>query len=534
MEIFIYIGKVSLYWVLLYACYWLMLRKHTFFLWNRWYLLGSLLVAFALPEIIYPASAPELPVIYEVNASAFSVISKAPEKPEAWTWMEILTLIYTAGLFVAATVLARNIAQLVKYLRSGEVIELEDCSVILIDSNQVGSFSFLKWIVINRNDYEYHFDAILRHEMVHTQQRHSVDILLIEIIRTIFWFNPVLLLYKRSLQEIHEYLADAQAPNREYYAQFLVAYALNAPVASLTNHFFKPSQLKNRIQMIYKNRTSKWMLGTYVVAATLIGTSALFVAGCENQVSKENNAVQTDPQTADNARIFSEVEVQPEFPGGNAEMFKFLGRNIKYPRKASDANTQGKVFVSFVVTSSGEIEDVEVPKGIGNGCDEEASRVVSKFPKWTPGKQNGKAVSVKYTVPINFMIAEVGENTAVDPKKAKETTVVNFKPVSKPISQKSIEAAPLVGETFEAKAISNVEQPTPSDTKVTIRGTAGPFTVGTEPLYILDGEELEPTIFKTIDPNTISSINVLKGETATKIYGSKGVNGVVVINSKSK
>ncbi|WP_353723090.1 M56 family metallopeptidase [Dyadobacter sp. 676] len=276
METLLYIGKVSLYWVLLYLCYWLMLRKHTFFQWNRWYLIGSLLIAFALPEVIYPASAPELPAIYEVNASAFAVIKETPEASRTWTWMEILTAVYAAGLLVSVAQLARNMTQLVKYLRSGELIELEDCSVILIDSNRVGSFSFLKWIVINRNDYENHFDAILRHEMVHTRQRHSLDILLIEIIRTVFWFHPVLPLYKRSLQEIHEYLADAQAANREYYARFLVAYALNAPAASLTNHFFKPSQLKNRIQMIYKNRTSKWMLGTYVVAATLIGASALF------------------------------------------------------------------------------------------------------------------------------------------------------------------------------------------------------------------------------------------------------------------
>ncbi|MBO9614254.1 MAG: TonB family protein [Dyadobacter sp.] len=521
MENFIYIGKVSLYWVLLYLCYWLMLRKHTFFQWNRCYLLGSLLIAFALPEIIYPASAPELPVIYQVNASAFTVISQAREEPEAWTWMQILTVIYAAGLAVAATQLTKNITQLVQYLRAGERIELEDCTVILIDSNQVGSFSFLKWIVINRNDYENHFDAILRHEMVHTHQRHSLDILLIEIMRTIFWFNPVLLLYKRSLQEIHEYLADAQAPNREFYAQFLVAYALNAPVASLTNHFFKPSQLKNRIQMIYKNRTSKWMLGTYVVAATLIGTSALLVAGCESQVSKENEAVKSGDRM-EAGPVLEAVEVQPEYPGGNAEMFKFLGRNIKYPTKASKADVQGKVFVNFVVTSEGDIKDVKVLKGIGYGCDEEAVRVISKFPKWTPGKQDGKAVSVKFTVPINFQLAEVGEDTNID----NETTIVGFKPVS----QKTNEKAPLLAQTFEDRTdLTAGDDP---DSRITIRGTSNPAD---QPLYILNGETMEEN-FKPDDiaPNTIKSISVLKGETATKIYGSKGANGVVSIITKDK
>ncbi|WP_342086579.1 M56 family metallopeptidase [Dyadobacter sp. OTU695] len=527
METLIYIGKVSLYWTLLYACYWLMLRKHTFFQWNRWYLIGSLLIAFALPEIIYPATAPELPVIYEMNASTFAVISGQSKEPESWTWIEILTLAYVAGLVAAASQLARHVAQLVHYLRSGELIELEDCNVVLIDSNQVGSFSFLKWIVINHNDYENHFDAILRHEMVHTQQRHSLDILLIEILRTVFWFNPVLLLYKRSLQEIHEYLADAQAPNREYYAQFLVAYALNAPVASLTNHFFKPSQLKNRIQMIYKNRTSKWMLGTYVAAATMIGTSALLVAGCESQVSKENGAPKTEARSKDATPIFTVVEVAPEYPGGNAEMFKFLARNIKYPKAASDADVQGKVFVNFIVTPEGNIKNVSILKGIGFGCDEEALRVVSKFPKWAPGKQNGKAVNVKFTVPINFMLAKEGEHTATD----KESTVVGFKPVSHAVSPETMKEGVLLAETFGDRTDLTVGEG--SDAKITFRGTSEPFTAETQPLYILDGEVIESLALNTIDPNTIKSVSVLKGAQATSLYGSKGAKGVVSINTKS-
>lgn len=527
MEILLYIGKVSLYWVLLYLCYWLMLRKHTFFKWNRWYLIGSLLVAFALPEIIYPAAGPELPVIYEVSASTIAVIKASPTERQTWTWLEILTTVYVAGLVIATLQLGRNIAQLVKYLRSGEVIALEDCNVILIDSNQIGSFSFLKWIVINRNDYENHFDAILRHEMVHTQQRHSLDILLIEVMRTIFWFNPVLLLYKRSLQEIHEYLADAQAPNREYYAQFLVAYALNAPVASLTNHFFKPSQLKNRIQMIYKNRTSKWMLGTYVVAATVIGTSALFVAGCESQVSKESEVEKAAPETADKNRVLNAVETAPAYPGGNEAMFHFLARNIKYPSPASRANVSGKVFVNFVVSAEGEIQDVKVLKGIGFGCDEEAVRVISKFPKWAPAKQNGKPVSVKFTVPIQFQMAEEGEETSTD----KGATVVGFKP--KVVSQARKEELILPGETFEAQpAIGTGEK---FESKVQLRWPEGPITADSQPLYILNGEELEDgSVIKTMDPNTIASISVFKNPQSTKLYGSRGANGVISIVTKDQ
>ncbi len=103
-------------------------------------------------------------------------------------------------------------------------------------------------------------------------------------------------------------------------------------------------------------------------------------------------------------KIFTVVEQQPEFPGGTSEMYKYLGKNIKYPSAASRANVSGRVFMSFVVNVDGSIQDVTVLKGLGFGCDEEATRVVKAMPKWKPGKQSGRAVRVKYNLPINFQL----------------------------------------------------------------------------------------------------------------------------------
>lgn len=291
MEILIYIGKVSLYWILFYACYSLFLRRHTFFVWNRFYLIASLLISFLLPFVIYPESAPEIPIAYKVTGGQFTAFTTQTEQVPLFTWTSFSCFIYALGVLFMSARLYLNVRQLIGFLREGEQIELEDCKVVLIDSNDVGSFSFLKWIVVNQNDYENHFDSILRHEMVHMQQRHSMDVLLIEFLKIAFWFNPVLILYKKSLQEVHEFLADAEAVNRENYATFLVSYALNAPIASLTNHFFKQSQIKTRIRMIYKNRTSKWLMSSYVAAILIIGMTALFVAGCEQEklADKETN-----------------------------------------------------------------------------------------------------------------------------------------------------------------------------------------------------------------------------------------------------
>lgn len=105
-------------------------------------------------------------------------------------------------------------------------------------------------------------------------------------------------------------------------------------------------------------------------------------------------------------QVFVAVEQMPEFEGGMAALGKYLSKSIKYPAAARNANIQGTVFVGFVVGHDGKIRDVQVLKGIGYGCDEEAIRVVSSMPAWKPGKQSGRAVSVKYSLPIRFALSQ--------------------------------------------------------------------------------------------------------------------------------
>ena len=102
--------------------------------------------------------------------------------------------------------------------------------------------------------------------------------------------------------------------------------------------------------------------------------------------------------------VFTVVEQQPEFQGGTAAMYAWLGKNIKYPAAAQRANISGKVFVSFTVNTDGSITDAQVLKGLGFGTDEEAIRVVKSMPRWKPGKQSGRSVRVKYNLPISFQL----------------------------------------------------------------------------------------------------------------------------------
>ena len=128
-----------------------------------------------------------------------------------------------------------------------------------------------------------------------------------------------------------------------------------------------------------------------------IAFALLFIIGFfSSSYSQNSNSTEQEP--------FVFAEQMPEFPGGDNALMSFLQRNIKYPIKALKKNIEGIVMINFVVERDGRISKVNVTKGIGGGCDEEALRVIKKMPKWKPGKQGGKPVPVYFDIPVNFKI----------------------------------------------------------------------------------------------------------------------------------
>ena len=140
---------------------------------------------------------------------------------------------------------------------------------------------------------------------------------------------------------------------------------------------------------------------------TLLTVSVLVFTGCNTGsqdsevVSGSNLETEEDPM---DEKIYTVVDEQPEYPGGFQSMYEFLGDNILYPEQAKKANVQGKVFISFVISSTGKIRDVKVLKGLGFGMDEEAKRVVKTMPTWKSGREDGKEVAVRYTLPVVFQL----------------------------------------------------------------------------------------------------------------------------------
>jgi periplasmic protein TonB len=142
---------------------------------------------------------------------------------------------------------------------------------------------------------------------------------------------------------------------------------------------------------------------TTMVTQEDLSTKPMEAPSAEENIKVEEQKEQVIQQEAPK-EIFTVVEEQPQYPGGDEARIKYLQNNIKYPDEAKELGVQGKVFVTFVVEVDGSITDVKVLRGIGAGCDEEAIRVVRGMPKWIPGKQRGVPVRVQFNLPIKFTL----------------------------------------------------------------------------------------------------------------------------------
>jgi protein TonB len=180
--------------------------------------------------------------------------------------------------------------------------------------------------------------------------------------------------------------------------------------------------------MIMDTKTKKgaWLKVMPAIALTICLLAAH--TSCTNNATKENKVdefsiLEKEKTTADTTifdgksasisaekdidvaeKIFTVVETNPEYPGGNAAMMKFLYENLHYPAVAQENGIQGRVTLQFVVTSNGEIRGTKILKGVDPSLDKEAIRVIQSMPKWTPGKQDGKPVNVWITLPITFKV----------------------------------------------------------------------------------------------------------------------------------
>jgi TonB family protein len=424
-----YLIEASLILTVLYTGYFFVLRQKAAPGLIRTYLLVSLLLALSTPFIHIPAGM----ILFGGNSNLWAPASLAwsflPElvvhskaAPEAgiqnsMPWLYWLNSLYLAGACFCLLLSSLRLLKIRKLIKKYPFRYSGDYSYQLANTNgQYPTFSFLHYIFWDNTAPLSPDEAqqVLRHEKAHVKYRHSLDILLLELASALLWFNPLIYLFRRSLQQAHEFQADQyalQQGEEESYLSLMVKQSFRQANIPLVSTFFQHNTL-TRIRMI-KTKPTHTLLRAGI--CVLLAASVFFVGSCEDEADRlaDQSVAPPPPPTVirevsnekqlDTEQVFEVVEEQPEPAGGIEAFYKFIGQELLYPEQAKSLGIEGRVFVQFIVNENGMVSEVQAVKGIGGGCDKEAERVI-KLSKWTPGKQNGRAVKVRMIMPIMYKL----------------------------------------------------------------------------------------------------------------------------------
>lgn len=407
----------------LYLIYWFFLKKDTFFTANRFYLLSSIILSFILPMFKVPVFYDNSDVVYVVALEAITVTADKIESGIAQnlTLYQSVLIVYLTGASIFLLRFIFQLLQLAYLIQKFGVTKSDGLKIVKINS-KYSPFSYFNFIFLNeQNLKDKNLKNILDHEKIHIRQKHSLDLIILEILTVIQWFNPFIWLYKTSLKGIHEYLADegllAGGMNKVNYQNLLLSHTVGLQINDLTNNF-NQSLIKKRFIMMTKTQSKKFarlkmLLVIPMTALLILCFTFNFNQNLIGQSTSETTELikaesvvdlTQDAKKEQQENIFTVVEVDAEYVGGEKARVAFLSKNIKYPEEARKNEIQGRVYVTFVIEKDGSISNIKVVRGIGYGCDEEAVRVIKLMPNWMPGKQRGEPVRVQFNLPLVFKL----------------------------------------------------------------------------------------------------------------------------------
>lgn len=403
-DILLHLLKSHLLLALFYVVYRFLLARQVWFQMNRIILLVMPILALLIPFFQFsvannPFNPMEVIELTAVQLPPFELNASAGEAAPM-SWLTISGWLY---LFVSGFLMILMAYRLAKIL-SLPGIRTKGYSVTAIDGS---SFSFFHKIFLNKSLDPETREMVIRHEQIHARQWHSADAVFYEIASAALWCNPMVWLMKKELRDTHEFIADREM--KTYYPQrdYLNAL-LNATFSTRSIQFlpmFNHSQtLIKRVTMMNIKKIKIQRL-RYLVALPLVAVIA-FTFACTDKDEQLSPAEQASELLEVKEEPMTIVDQMPEFPGGQEALFSYLSESITYPEAAKTDSISGVVYISFVIEKDGAVDEVQVRRGIGGGCDEEARRVVSEMPAWIPGSNRGEKVRVLYNLPIRFQLKE--------------------------------------------------------------------------------------------------------------------------------
>jgi len=393
------IFKINLSIALIFIVYKLFLAKSKQLQVNRFYLLIGLLMAVIIPIATHYFSFTSEVISTNLPTINFSPNLQVKSYAENTNYLFIL---YSIGVLFMLTYFLFGIVKIVKFIFNSQKETLEGFSIFITKEPNI-SFNFLSFIFISKDTQPQLKSSILKHELVHKNQLHSIDILLVEFLKIAFWFNPILWFYKNSMLENHEFLADSQASkeNLKNYQNWLIKTFANNYSPLLVNQFFSKSLIKNRIKMLHKKPTLKSKFGA-IFALPLILIS-LTIISCTG-TSLEPKQALADAEVAVENKKATGAEKLPQFPGGMDGLISFFQENITYPEALKSDSIEGKAFIKFNVSETGELSDFKVVKSDHELFSKAGLEIAQAMPNWEPAESNGKKVAMEMTLPIAFSL----------------------------------------------------------------------------------------------------------------------------------
>ncbi len=450
--LFIYQIKVGLCLIAFYLLWKLLLSRETFHRFNRVALLVVMVLALVLPWIRLSLDATvqvaKPMVVLEDLLVTPGGAAAAQQTSLSWSVMDFATLAYFIGVAMALAWFLHSHWSLHRLLKQGRRESLPGGITLHVVPGDQSPFSYFKHIVISEQDYRDNPNEILTHEQAHIGLRHSWDVLFMSVVTLFQWWNPAAWLLGRELRLVHEYEADEavlnQGINAKQYQLLLIRKSVGDKLFSMANNFNYQS-LKKRIRMMSMNKSSRWNRLRALAVVPVIALALLAFANNKSVAAvvtasvQQDRAVQSEMQSpepvqveaatqpveaeaapqADDVKtevkapqetdpqpkkIYRSVEQMPMFPGGEYALMKHLQANIKYPPEAAKNNIEGRVIVQFVIDETGQVGEVKIVRPVSEELDAEAVRVVKALPKFEPGRQDGEAVSVWYTLPVMFKV----------------------------------------------------------------------------------------------------------------------------------
>jgi len=409
----IYITKSAIAFGCFYLVYWAFIRHSPNFALNRIFILFSVIAASVIPlisiEFFRQSPIPQTLGHLVVSGIESGNVEQLPKKS-----FSIFSIVYISGLLIFAVRFLSGLATLLQMYRRSSIEYQKGFRMVITKGNR-SPFTFFNFLFIGEKNFDpARLDELIIHEKVHKDQWHSADLILMEVICAIHWFNPVIWLFKCDLKSEHEFLADEQVVKKgidlgRY--QRLLLQSTEGLSLYLAN-YFNSSNLKKRLKMMNKEKSTrtrlKYVMGLPVM---LLTTIILFI----NFSLKDQASLVPD--------------TMPVYEAGEKAMYEKIAKTLKYPKEARSSNTQGLVYISFTVTADGEIIDIEaddndftnllkeiVVVGYGNNqspseinrnlsvLQEESIRVIGLLERFKPGEKDGKPVSTRLTLPVTFKI----------------------------------------------------------------------------------------------------------------------------------